>query len=155
MFKFLMRNNIVPAAVLQKQSNEKIEKAMAKGALEFIRWCNTGSSKESAVPPIKWGVLRGSTSVFVGKKLVTVWKQRTKNGGKEVPEPLTEYDGKDNVITIVYNTTYAAKVHEAENIQYSERSLNAGAEKKWLEKHLFADKNDLYQLIGRFMSEAL
>ena len=155
MFNFFMRNKLVPASVLKDQFDNGTEKALEKAALEFIRWCNNGSTKEAAVPPIRWGVLRGSTSVFVGKKLVNVWRQQITSGGNEVPEPLTEYNGKDNVITIVYNTKYAAKMHEADGIKYSERSLNAGAEKKWLEKHLFADKNDLYQLIGRFMSETM
>lgn len=109
--------------------------ARARTAMQILSWTNKGSSQESTVPPIKYGILRGSGSVFVGSKLV-----RTTAGDYQGGTPCTDYSSSDNNITIGYNTAYAARLHERDDWtpgKISTQSGNVG--NKWLEKHLAAD----------------
>lgn len=134
---------------LQEKSPIAFKKAMQKGAIQFLTWANTGSAKESRKPPIRWGVLRGSSSAFVGNDLVKIFPQVIKTGANERPTPAESYGGaRDLVITWVWNTDYAARMHETKyNLgPFSKQDGNAGP--KWLEKHIRSDKQDLYSVIG-------
>ncbi|MEJ2248040.1 MAG: hypothetical protein P8Y70_00085 [Candidatus Lokiarchaeota archaeon] len=133
---------------LQAKSPEAFRKAQTKAAIQFLNWCNNGSDKESAKPPIRWGVLRGSSSGFVGNNFVQSYPQSIKPGADERPTPANSYNGKDKVITVCWNTEYATKMHETRyNLgKYSAQDGNAGP--KWLEKHLKRDREDLMKMIG-------
>ncbi len=129
--------------------NPKAFKEAAKvGVIQFLNWANNGSVKESRKPPIRWGVLRGSSSGFVGNDLVGIYKQMIKAGAPESPTPAETYSQRDLVLTWVWNTEYATRMHETrwKPGKFSKQDGNAG--NKWVEKHLRADKDDLIDVIG-------
>ena len=130
-------------------AHPKAFKESAKiGAIQFLNWCNNGSMKESRKPPIRWGVLRGSSSAFVGNDLVVIYDQVIKPGAPEEPTPAETYSGKDMVLTWAWNVDYATKMHETKwnPGEFSKQDGNTG--NKWVEKHLRADKDDLIAVIG-------
>lgn len=133
---------------LQQKSPQAFKKAQIKGAIQFLNWANNGSANESRKPPIRWGVLRGSSSAFVGNHLVQIYPQTIKSGASEFPSPARSCSAADTTITWVWNTEYAARMHETKYILgvYSVQDGNAGP--KWLERHLKADKQDLMKMIG-------
>ena len=144
-----MSMNLAPLKKLQRQSPKLFQEAMEKGAIQFLTWANTGSAKESRKPPIRWGVLRGSSSAFVGNKLVQTYPQNIKPGSEESPSPLKSYAGKSLVITWVWNTDYAAKMHEHKGGWGKFTTQDGDAGNKWIEKHLQKDKNDLMEMIAK------
>lgn len=133
---------------LQKESATLFEKAMAKGGIQFLNWANNGSSNSSKKPPIRFGVLRGSSSVFVGTKLISVFPIDIKEGTKEQPTPARTNDHPEPLrLTFVWNTAYATSMHEHKGNwgTYTRQDGNAGS--KWLEEHLKADRDDLLEFI--------
>lgn len=144
-----MTMKLAPLKRLQRQSPQKFQKAMEKGAIQFLTWANTGSKLEKRTPPIRWGVLRGSSSAFVGNKLVTTFQQTIKSGAPEKPTPATSHAAITAlIITWAWNTNYATKMHEWTG-GWGKFTLQAGnAGNKWLEKHLQRDRNDLIKVIG-------
>ena len=80
-------------------------KARQQVGLQLLQFVLNGSSKVAVVPPIRWGVLRGSGSVFVDGVLVGDSKSSYPDG-----TPNTAYEGKG--IVIGFNTSYAARMHE-------------------------------------------
>lgn len=145
--------DLSPLKNLQRKSPEKFRKAMEKGAVAFLNWANLGSGKCSRKPPIRWGVLRGSSTAFVGKKLVFIYPQVITPGGLEQTSPAISYNGKDFVITWVWNTSYAKKMHEwgqNPNEGWGKRTrqdLDAG--NQWLLMHLDKDRDDLMKVIAK------
>lgn len=140
---------------MQKMSPVIFKHAMEKGVIQFLTWANTGSAKESRKPPIRWGVLRGSSSGFVGNELVTTYKQNIKPGAGEIPTPAESYDGKDLVATWAWNTDYATKMHETNYKGGTFTQQDGDAGNKWLERHLKKDKEALYKMIAsEFKKEA-
>jgi hypothetical protein len=143
--------NLQPLKQLAKKSPKKFQAAMAKGGIQFLTWANTGSggTSESRKPPIRFGILRGSSSVFIGSTLVKVFPQTIKSGSGERPTPATGHSAPELTLTFVWNTDYAAKMHETEYSPgpYSEQDGDAG--NKWIEKHIQADKNLLMQFIAK------
>ena len=116
-------------------------KAKSQAALQFLNWCNEGSPNEPTVPPIKTGNLRGSASVFVGAVLIMNTRQ---NYG--VGTPVTNYDAPVNEMTLVYNTDYAARMHE-DTWNPGEGSLQSGnVGNKWVERHMSADGAALLEM---------
>ena len=142
-----MHMDLQPLKKLQKKSPEAFRKAAEIGAIQFLNWANNGSKNESRKPPIKWGVLRGSSSCFVGSELVEIFSINV--SGEKGATPARSYRAKDLVITWVWNTDYAAKMHEWKGGwgKATERDIDAG--NKWLEKHLAKDRNDLIIVIGK------
>lgn len=134
---------------LAKKSPKAIDAALAVAGIQFLTWCNTGSSKQSRTPPIRRGFLRGSGSVFVGNTLVG------KASGYPNDDALGSYSGGEHTITWVYNANYATKMHETtyELGPYSAQAGNAG--NKWLELHLQNDKELLMSLITTEFEKAL
>jgi len=116
-------------------------RAKSQVALQFLNVCDNGSAKEPVVPPIKTGNLRGSASVFVGPIMV-----QTTRGRYGIGKPATSCPEKMNIITLVWNTAYAAKMHEDtwEPGPVSEQSGDVG--NKWCERHMIADGPDLLEL---------
>lgn len=144
--------NLAPLKRLQKKSPAAFKKAMEKGAIQFLNWANNGSKNESRKPPIRWGVLRGSSSAFVGSKLVQIFSQQITPGGKERPTPATSHEATGLVIIWVWNTNYAKKMHEwgkKAKERWGKFTLqDTDAGRKWLEKHLIKDKKDLMKMIS-------
>lgn len=148
MFGFGVSSNLKPLEALAKKSPEMFNKSMKKGVIQFLTWANNGSAKESRKPPIRWGVMRGSSSGFVGNELVTVFKQRVRTGAEETPGPAISYSAPPTTMTWVWNTDYAAKMHEWKGGwgSFTEQDQDAG--NKWAELHLKADREDLMKVIG-------
>jgi len=115
-------------------------KARSMMALQLLNFCNQGSANDPTVPPILTGNLRGSASVFVGAVLV-----QTTRGQYGIGEPATSCSDPGTDITIVYDASYAAKMHEDawEPGPRSEQSGNVG--NKWVERHLAADGASLLE----------
>ncbi len=133
-----------------KQSPKAFTKAQEKASLQLLTWMNTGSfgTSESRKPPIRYGVLRGSSSAFVGSQKVGDFKINVKAGSKEQISPASSYAAPGGTTTIVYNTDYAAKMHEWGGPwgEFTEQDGDAGA--KWVEKHLQADKDLFIKILG-------
>jgi len=138
-----------PLKKLLRQSPKFFTEAMEKGTIQFLNWSNTGSGKSPKKPPIRWGVLRGSASAFVGSKLVSIF---TPNQMAGVPTPAKSNDAvrvtKGVSATWVWNTDYAKKMHEWIG-GWGEFTLQDGdAGNKWLEDHLRADRNALMDMVA-------
>ena len=133
---------------LQRKSPKLFKDAMKKGAIQFLNWANNGSAKEPRKPPIRWGVLRGSSSAFVGNDLVTVF-DIVVSGTGDKPTPLKTYSAADTVITWIWNTAYATKLHETKwnPGPFSRQDGDTG--NKWVERHLRKDKEDLIAFIAK------
>jgi hypothetical protein len=130
-----------------RKSPDIFRKAMERGGIQFLNWANNGSANTSKKPPIRWGVLRGSSSAFMGQKLIATFKDvQVKEG---TPTPADSYAGEDMVLTWGWNTDYAAKMHEWNGGwgPFTKQDGNAG--RKWLEEHLDADRNDLWKMITK------
>ena len=133
-FRFDMGPMLSKLEAVRKARDEDLRYAMAQVAVQMMTWMNTGSPNEPLKPPIRFGTLRGSASAFVGSRLIGV----APNEGGE-PTPATALSANANVITIVYNTEYAAKMHEWKGGwgKYTTQDGSAGA--KWIERHIAAD----------------
>lgn len=132
------------------KSPKAFNSALEKASIQLLTWMNTGSggTAQSAKPPIRWGVLRGSSSAFVGPSKIIDFRQQIKAGSRETITPASSYSAPKNTITVVWNTDYADKMHEWPGPwgEFTERDGDAGA--KWVEKHLKADKDLLMKVIG-------
>lgn len=146
--KLLISTNLKALNKLVKISEEHFNSAMEKGAIQFLTWCNTGSANASKKPPIRWGVLRGSSSAFVGSKLVLIYPQDITPGSGEEPSPLKQYKGKPTVATFVWNTDYAHRMHEWKGGWGPFTMQDGDAGNKWLEDHLRADKDALMKMVA-------
>lgn len=126
---------------LRDRSPVIFNKVLSRAAVQLLTWMNTGSPREQATPPIRWGVLRGSGSAYVGKKFIAETSPANS---------LKAFAGAtDMTISIVYATDYAAKMHEWKG-GWGEATLRAnGAGNKWIEKHLRADKDLLFEFIAK------
>ena len=133
----------------------------SKIALQFLQWTNQGSPREQVVPPIATGNLRGSASVFVGPVLI-----QTTRGEEPDGTPATDTDERnmDNV-TIVYNTAYAAKLHESmdwtpggnppnKEVEHNPAKV-ANVGNKWVEKHMKADAQAFFQMYADLLKAEL
>lgn len=140
---------------LQRESPEAFRHAMEIAAIQFLTWCNTGSAKESRTPPIRFGVLRGSSSAFVGSKHVGTFQQQIKGGATEQPDPNLTYNGDPMEFVVGWNQHYAAKMHEWSGDwgPFTKQAKNAG--NKWLEMHIKADKDDLIKIIAAEVKKRL
>lgn len=144
------KNDLKNLERLVRRSPGAFKKAQEKASLQLLTWMNTGSggTSESRKPPIKWGVLRGSSSAFVGNSKVGDFKINVDARSKEQISPATSYSAPDGTTTIVYNTEYAAKMHEWKGGwgEATERDGDSG--EKWIERHLQADKDLFMKVIG-------
>ena len=125
-------------AMLKKYDGDA-QAALEKVALQMLTWFNNGSPKESAKPPIRFGVLRGSSSAFVGGKHVGDFAQAISPEAEEQPTPNQSYAGDKKSIVLGWNTDYASKMHEWQGGwgEFTQQDGDAGA--KWAEKHVAAD----------------
>ncbi len=133
---------------LQKKSPKAFRLGQEKASLQLLTWMNNGSPQSSRKPPIRFGVLRGSSSVFVGNKKVGDAVIQVKAEAKEQISPASAHSAPTNTSTIVYNTDYAAKMHEWDG-GWGEFTIQDGdAGNKWIEDHLKADKDLFVKMIG-------
>lgn len=117
-------------------------------ALQFLNWCNQGSANDPTVPPIDTGNLRGSASVFVGAVLI-----QTTRGEYGIGTPALSYNGAYNIITVVWDAAYAAKMHE-DNWNPGEISTQSGnVGNKWAERHMAADGPDLMAMYAALLKK--
>lgn len=138
------------------KSPEAFNKAFTVGAIAMLDWMTTGSRNSSKTPPIRFGVLRGSGSAFVGSKNVKVNPQDVRKGTKERPTPAKSYSAPKDVITWAFNTEYAAEMHEVKKNpgKFSLQAGDANPGNKWIEAHIEKDREDLIKTIGlRFKKE--
>lgn len=134
--------------VLMKRAPEAMNWALEIAGIQFLTWSNQGSPQEPAKPPIRFGVLRGSSSVFVADKLIAVQEQSIKNGSTESPTPNRSYSGKKFTITWGWNTPYATKMHEWDG-NWGKFTLQDGdAGSKWAEKHVKSDRDAVIKMIA-------
>lgn len=142
---------------LQKKSPRDFEAALAVAAIQFLTWANTGTGgKSSKKPPIRFGVLRGSSSAFVNGKLIEVFKQPILAGAEDAPTPATSGGKKETgTTTWVWNTDYAAKMHEWLGGWGKFTQQDGDAGNKWLEDHLKADSKMWLDVVGRELKKRL
>lgn len=135
---------------LQTFFKKESKQALKGAALSQLEWIINGSRNLNLTPPILTGQLRGSGSAFVGSELVGDTSSNYSNG-----KPNTSHSAPDNVITIGFDTSYAAYMHETEWTpgKYSSQSGNTG--NKFVEKHLIADRGDLLIAYGSLIKKYL
>jgi len=143
-----LRMDMAPLKRLAKRSPKLFIAAEKKGAIQFLNWANNGSAGSSKTPPIRFGVLRGSSSAFVGNEMVGVFDIAIKAGAKERPTPAQSHSAAPTTITWVWNTNYSARMHEWTGGwgKYTIQAGNAG--NKWIEEHLRTDAEALIEFIG-------
>jgi len=147
-FKFRdLKMSLAPLRHLAKKSPKAFNKALKKAAIEFLRWNNTGSAGSSKKPPIRWGVLRGSSSAFVGNEMVAMSDIGIKSGAEERPTPAQSHSAASTTMTWVWNTNYAAKMHEWPGGWGKFTMDDGNAGNKWLEEHLKTDEKALFEMI--------
>ena len=127
----------------------KIKSFQGKSAagLQLINNVVNGSPNESVVPPILTGRLRGSGSVFVGAVLVGTSESMTRSSGATPAKSNNE--NNEQVVTIGFNTPYAAKWHEQEFTpgKFSVQSGDVGT--KYLWKHAMHDAKEIKELFAK------
>lgn len=142
-----MTMDLAPLKSLARKSPKAFKQAQKKAAVEFLRWNNTGSAGSSKKPPIRWGVLRGSSSAFVGNEMVGMFDIGIQSGAKERPTPARSHSAPPTTMTWVWNVDYGAKMHEWMGSwgEFTRRDGDAG--NKWLEEHLRTDEKALFEMI--------
>lgn len=132
----------------KKVHNMVDNKARIMVGIQLINNIVNGSPTEPTVPPILTGRLRGSGSVFLGGKNVY---ETPKYHGEGTPN--RSFSGKEGVVTIGFNTEYAARWHE-ETFEPGVRSQQSGdVGNKYVERHLRADGKELMQLYANILKE--
>jgi len=122
---------------------------LARGAavLQLMNFVVNGSPRESVVPPIKEGILRGSVSVFAGSRKFGDTKSLFSGGN-----PVSSYRTKKNEGVLIINTAYAARLHELPFSESKKRGYwspgpvsqqSGDVGNKYVEKHLKADRKAL------------
>lgn len=129
------------------------EKGLFALGLQLLNWTVNGSPNEGSRPPIYTGRLRGSGSVFVGNKRIG----DSLFAGQGTPAT-SSGEANKNVVTIGFNTPYAARMHEHMEPYGSADPLigktfkprrDAGTVTgKFLERHLKSDAKGLWQLFA-------
>jgi hypothetical protein len=123
--------------------------AMGAVGLQLLNNTVNGSMTVATRPPILEGTLRGSGSVFVGKRLIKTSKTGTKG------TPNTSYSGKPDEITVGFNTAYAARWHENEFTPGPRSIQDGNVDWKYLEVHLKGDGDELMALYAERMRAGL
>ena len=141
-----MSMDLKPLQRLAKQSPKHFRKGMQVAGIQFLTWANMGSKNTSKKPPIRFGILRGSSSVFLGNKLIETFKPPNVTG-EATPNDI--YSGADMVLTFGWNTNYAAKMHEWKGNWGKFTLQDSDAGDKWIEDHLDKDRNDLMNVVAK------
>lgn len=136
-----------------KTEGTVMHKAWAAAGLALLNFSANGSPKNPARPPILTGLLRGSGSVFIGSKFL---ESLPLNEGKGTPN--RSHSEKPGVVTVGYNTSYAARMHEnltpMGNYNLGPGSQQSGDVKGgWLRSHLSTDGPLLMRLLANRLSK--
>lgn len=133
------------AGISKKDSRGADKKTKFALGLQAMNWMINGSSRSNRTPPIKFGVLKGSFSVFVGSLFVGDSSNKF-FGGTPLKSGLRTGEKNLASIFIIANTDYAAKMESeltpAGDLQLgpvSRRSPGSGGH--YIEGHLKADRN--------------
>lgn len=127
--------------------------------LQLINFIVNGSSQESVIPPIQFGILRGSGSVFVDGVLIGDTKGNYPNG-----TPNKSYSSKAGDIVVGFNTAYAARWHERpftpggkipSKQARNNPGITANVGNKYVEKHLKADNQVLWKLYAEIFKKEM
>jgi hypothetical protein len=122
-------------------------------ALQLLNNCANGSPGSPVKPPIWTGYLRGSGSVFVNGKFISATPGIA--GSTPLRQLAIQAKGTETIISVVYNTDYAAWLHE-EVWKPGAKSVKAGnVGNKWIERHLNADGAELMWLYGKILKKEL
>jgi hypothetical protein len=148
-------------AMQEKIENEKAAKAVA---VQLLNFCAVGSPAEPVMPPIETGYLRGSGSVFVNNTFVSA-TPKVEGKGDPLRSLSFLFDKSHTVISIVYNTPYAARWHETYGwtaggvkpsiAKQNNPNITKNVGNKWIEKHLNADSKDLMYLYAKRIKRGL
>lgn len=154
--KIKMSMDLSPLNGLARKSPGAFVKALKRGAIQFLNWSNLGSANSPRKPPIRFAVLRASSSAFVGKEFVTSFQTAVKGGGSERPTPARSVGSAPPTrVTWVWNTDYATRMHEWTGNWGPVTVQDGDAGRKWLEEHLEADRDSFYDVVRReFQKEA-
>lgn len=153
----LVKNNIDDRLRLYAKATlpggSAFKKAARVAGLQLINNIVNGSPKEPVVPPILTGRLRASGSVFVGSKLEDTTEDRPVTEGSSTPA--TSHSDSDNIVTVGFNTPYAARWHEEvfNPGPFSEQSGDVG--NKYIEKHLRSDGPELMALFASVLGRSV
>lgn len=132
-----------------KKFKEADENARVKVGIQLINNIVQGEGGTNVKPPILTGTLWGSGSVFVGSKNVYITQSQ---GGN--PTPAVSHSDKDGVITIGFNTPYAARWHN-NSFKPGPVSKQAGnVSDQYITKHLQADAQELTKLYAMLVKKA-
>lgn len=140
-----------------RANDQLFAKALERPAIQMLTWMNVGSVREPRTPPLKTGTLKGSGSAFVGSKLVGTTPNTSEAGsGGGKPTPATASNAPTpTTVHWVYNTDYAAKMHEWPRA-YSALSQAAGAvDNKWMEAHIRADREAFAEFVAKDYGKGL
>lgn len=126
-----------------KKTMKSHKLAGKKVGLQLLNYIVNGSPNEGVTPPILTGTLRGSASVFFENELV----QQGQNGASSISG-----NNKDK-ITVVFNTPYAARMHEGRwnPGPISQQAGNVG--NKFIVKHVDGDKVDLMKMYAKLIKK--
>jgi hypothetical protein len=147
--------NTIPKGLQKFASNKLLvnERACTVVALQLLNNCANGSPKEPVVPPIWIGYLRGSGSVFVNDKFISATPAIA--GSTPLRNFKVQLKEGQTIISIIYNTPYAARLHE-KKWEPGAKSIKAGnVGNKWIERHLKADAAELMWLYGTILKKEL
>lgn len=127
--------------------NDILITAMAQAGFNLMR----DAVMEQPTIPKKEGTLRASGSVFVGSKLTgTSENLSTKKG-----TPNLSYKDKGTateiIATVGYNTPYAARLHEVQMINYTEKSSGW----KYLQSKMERYKEQYFNTITKYIKKRL
>jgi hypothetical protein len=135
------------------KSGTLLYKSWGAVGLQLLNFIANGSPNNSRVPPIAKGILRGSGSVFIGSELLGVLP---KVSGKGTPN--RELSEKVGIVTVGYNTAYAARIHEnltpAGSFKLglgSQQSGDVGGQ--FLTSHLESDGKLLMRIYGKLLKK--
>jgi hypothetical protein len=148
-----MKKQIPLCQIKEKEINLM---ACKKVGVQLLNFCSQGSPNDPTTPPIESGYLRGSGSVFVESELVGTSPKPYGKGDPLRSLSAIKQEGQ-TIISIVYNTEYAARLHETKwkpggiipsKAARNNPSITRNVGNKWIERHLKADSKDLMWLYG-------
>lgn len=124
------------------------KKARGEVGLQLLNWIVNGSSRSSKIPPVLSGLLRGSGSAFVGSNFIGATPPVMGKG-----EPNQSHTEKKGVITVGFNTDYAARWHENPFKPGPVSSRDRDVGYKYIEEHLKADGQALIDFYAKLIKK--
>lgn len=145
----------IDMSAFKSKSEKTIQGALDRAALAMLEWTEMGAPWNPKQAPIRWGILSGSGSVFVGSRLINTSAKSPRKGSAT---PNRSYSGNKHTITVGFNTAYAARMHETK-LNPGPFSRQAGPERypgnQWVTSHLQTDGPQLMKVIAGYMKDKL